>query len=92
VAWALSSVHHWEDRAAGLREIRRVLEPGGRMLLAERRARPGAHGHAAHGLTRAQADDLTRDAAAAGLAGTRAVIQKAGHRTLVIVRGERPAG
>ena len=35
VAWALSSVHHWSDRAAGLAEAGRVLAPAGRILLAE---------------------------------------------------------
>ena len=40
VAWAVASVHHWTDREAGLAELHRVLEPGGRLLLAERLARP----------------------------------------------------
>ena len=44
VAWALSSVHHWEDRAAGLAEARRVLIPGGRVLLAERLTGPARAG------------------------------------------------
>ena len=42
VAWAISSAHHWADVAAGLRELHRVLEPGGRLIIAERLARPGA--------------------------------------------------
>jgi ubiquinone/menaquinone biosynthesis C-methylase UbiE len=29
IAWAPSSAHHWGDRAAGLRQIRRVLAPAG---------------------------------------------------------------
>jgi ubiquinone/menaquinone biosynthesis C-methylase UbiE len=52
VVWALSSVHHWADRSAGLSETRRVLAPGGRILLAERFVQPGARGRAAHGFTR----------------------------------------
>ena len=58
VAWAISSVHHWDDRAAGLSEASRALAPGGRLVLVERLARPGARGHAAHGLTSGRADDL----------------------------------
>jgi ubiquinone/menaquinone biosynthesis C-methylase UbiE len=29
------SFHHWQDRAQGVREVRRVLAPGGRWLLAD---------------------------------------------------------
>lgn len=45
IAWTISAFHHWPDRGAGLREIRRVLVPGGRLLIAESRiARFGSHG------------------------------------------------
>src|SRR5579862_799054 len=66
VVWALSSVHHWADRGAGVAEARRVLGPGGRLLLAERLTRPGARGHAAHGLTPDQASELASALLAAG--------------------------
>ena len=51
VAWAISWAQHWADVAPGLREIHRVLQPDGRLIIAERLSRPGAHGLAAHGLT-----------------------------------------
>ena len=88
VAWAISSVHHWDDRAAGLGEARRALAPGGRLVLVERLARPGARGHAAHGLTSGQAEDLARQLTAAGFLRVEVHTRKAGRRDLVIVRGE----
>lgn len=92
IAWALSSAHHWNDQAAGLNELRRVLSPGGKMLLAERLVQPGARGHAAHGFTRAQADDLAQQMTAAGFVNVRTEIRRAGRRTLVIISGQRPTG
>ncbi|HTZ29400.1 MAG TPA: class I SAM-dependent methyltransferase [Streptosporangiaceae bacterium] len=89
VAWAISSVHHWADRAAGLCEVWRVLAPGGRVLLAERLTRPGARGHAAHGLTRDQAEELAAQVAATGFSRVRLEIRQAGRRHLVMIRGEK---
>jgi ubiquinone/menaquinone biosynthesis C-methylase UbiE len=90
VAWALSSVHHWPDWPAGLAEAVRVLAPGGRILLAERLAEPGARGHAAHGLTRDQASQLATDLTAAGFTDVSCETHQAGHRTLLIVTGMLP--
>ena len=39
VVWSIATVHHWSDIDAGLREVRRVLLPGGRLVAMERRAR-----------------------------------------------------
>jgi ubiquinone/menaquinone biosynthesis C-methylase UbiE len=87
IAWAISTVHHWDDPTAGLGEIRRVLAPAGRVLLAERLVQPGARGHAAHGLTRHQADRLAAELAAAGFTDIHTDIRRAGRRTFLIVAG-----
>ena len=89
VVWAISSTHHWDDRTAGISEARRVLAPGGRLVLAERLAKPAARGHAAHGLTRGQAEDLSRRLTAAGFGQVRLHIGKAGLRTVVIICGQK---
>ncbi len=91
VIWSISSVHHWDDRAAGVAEIYRALRSGGRALLADRQVKPGARGHAAHGLTTDQADDLAGQLAAAGFADVSCEVRQAGRRTMVLVRGVRPA-
>jgi ubiquinone/menaquinone biosynthesis C-methylase UbiE len=90
VAWSISSVHHWQDPAAGFAEIFRVLAPGGRVLISETLLRPGAHGHRAHRVTRTQAEDLARALTSAGFGGVGSTILTAGRRTLVVLRGERP--
>jgi SAM-dependent methyltransferase len=89
VLWSVSSVHHWDDQAAGLAEVWRVLAPGGRVLLAERLIRPGARGHASHGFTRAQAEELARGLASAGFAAVHSKILTAGRRTMVVVLADR---
>src|SRR5436190_23436323 len=86
VVWAISSAHHWADTGAGLRELHRVLEPGGRLIIAERLARPGARGHAAHGFTTAQAAQTAAAARAAGFAGAEHETHRAGRRMLAVVR------
>jgi ubiquinone/menaquinone biosynthesis C-methylase UbiE len=87
VAWAISSAHHWSDRAAGLREACRVLAPAGRLVVAERLVKAGARGHAAHGLSSDQAAELAREMTAAGLREVRVRTMHAGRRQLVVADG-----
>ena len=49
VIWAIATVHHWKDLDLAVREIRRVLAPGGRFVATEREIAPDAVGHASHG-------------------------------------------
>jgi ubiquinone/menaquinone biosynthesis C-methylase UbiE len=56
IVWSIATVHHWSDINAGLREVRRVLLPSGRLVAMERRVGPGARGHASHGWTDEQAN------------------------------------
>jgi ubiquinone/menaquinone biosynthesis C-methylase UbiE len=53
-------VHHWRDLDAGLREVRRVLRTGGRLVAIERHTHPDATGIASHGWTTEQAEEFAR--------------------------------
>jgi len=89
-AWAVASVHHWADVEAGLAELHRVLAPGGRLLLAERLARPrGWFSH--HALTWEGAERLAARAAAAGFVDAAAERRSLGRYRLALVRARRPA-
>jgi ubiquinone/menaquinone biosynthesis C-methylase UbiE len=67
VVWALATVHHWRDVKLGLSEVLRVLAPGGRLLVVERRSPPDAAGVAGHGWTAPQAESFAAQCRDAGL-------------------------
>lgn len=89
IVWSLSSVHHWQDPAAGFAEARRVLAPGGRLLIAERLLAPGARGPAAHGFTREQARAVADELAAAGFADGHVRTSRARRRVMTIITASR---
>ena len=49
VAWTVNALHHWADVARALAEVKRVLVPGGRFLVADDADKDAkcAHGHGA---------------------------------------------
>ena len=89
VVWALSSLHHWTDRAAGLHEAHRVLTPGGTVLIVERLVTPDAKGHARHGLTHDQLEALAPELTTAGFTQVHTQMRPARRRTLAIAYGRR---
>jgi ubiquinone/menaquinone biosynthesis C-methylase UbiE len=90
IAWSLSTVHHWNDIERGLAEVRRVLVPGGRFLVTERRTEPNATGHRSHGWTTDQADAFAATCAAADFT----VIEVSTHTPrgvpTLVVQGTKP--
>lgn len=90
VLWSIATVHHWSDLDAGLTEARRVLGPGGRLLVAERRTRPGASGLASHGWVEEQATAFAQLARTAGFAEVRTERQDVGRQHLWVVQAVNP--
>jgi ubiquinone/menaquinone biosynthesis C-methylase UbiE len=89
VVWSVATVHHWADVTAGLAEVRRVLSPGGRFLVIERRVRPGATGLASHGWTDQQANSFADCCRSAGLDDVHIETMKGGRHTLQVVKAIR---
>jgi ubiquinone/menaquinone biosynthesis C-methylase UbiE len=90
VAWSIASVHHWAEVDAGLREARRVLKPGGRLVAIERLTRPGATGLASHGWIAGQASVFADRCLAHGFTDARVDRHSGGRRTRVSVRATAP--
>ncbi len=67
IVWTIASVHHWSDVESGVREVCRLLRPGGRFVAIERHTNPGAHGLGSHGWTEQQAQAFANLCAEQGL-------------------------
>jgi SAM-dependent methyltransferase len=91
VVSAVASFHHWADPQAGLAEASRVLRQGGRLLIAERLARPRGwfRGHA---LTWEQGQELVAQVERAGFAEVTAGRHVLGRDQVLAVQALVPAG
>jgi ubiquinone/menaquinone biosynthesis C-methylase UbiE len=90
VAWAIDSLHHWGDWAGGLSEIRRVLVPGGRFLIAEEEYTGGKFGHGTSGLL--DAETVLRAVELDGFDQVAMSRYREGDQTVVVISGLRPGG
>jgi ubiquinone/menaquinone biosynthesis C-methylase UbiE len=85
VAWSIATVHHWSDIDAGLREVLRVLLPGGRLVAMERRTQRGSRGHQSHGWTDEQAASFADRCRELGFTDVRVEPTTIGRRSTVSV-------
>jgi len=90
IVWSIATVHHWSDMDAGLREVRRVLLPGGRLVAMERRAQRGARGHGSHGWTDEQATAFADRCRAHGFTDVCLERAKIGRRSTTSVVANAP--
>ena len=89
VAWTMNSLHHWSDRKAGLAQLHRVLEPGGRLLVGERRPSPEAGKWSPPGLSDEAVDGAVAELEAAGFSAVTREEQAVGKERFVVIRAER---
>jgi ubiquinone/menaquinone biosynthesis C-methylase UbiE len=85
-ALSASTFHHWADAATGLQETRRVLAPGGRLLVVERKLKKGS----GHGLDQAGAESLARLLEVGGYVSVDIETMKAGRAEYLAVSAATP--
>ena len=90
VVWSISTVHHWGDVGAGLAESARVLAPGGRFLVIERRTQEGARGLASHGWTDAQAHAFADMCRTHGFADVKVQTASPKREKVLVVTARKP--
>lgn len=90
VAWASRPARRWDTVEVGLDELRQVLEPGGRLIIAGRLDRPGAWHRAVRKFTKEQAAETAKAARRAGFTDTEDGTYRVGRRRLAVVCAHAP--
>jgi len=85
-AISVSTYHHWADAEAGLNEVRRVLAPGGRLLIVERKLKRGT----GHGLDDVGGESLARLLESNGYGTVEVETIKVGRAEYLAVSGAEP--
>ncbi|MGD0165971.1 MAG: methyltransferase domain-containing protein [Gaiellaceae bacterium] len=87
--FALFTLHHWFDPEQGLNELRRVLRPGGRLVIAER-----VHGHGDDSGGPATSEEAFSGHVALlgeiGFAEVECAEHEVGRRRLTVIKARRP--
>jgi SAM-dependent methyltransferase len=83
----VSSYHHWAEPQAGLREILRVLAPGGRLYVVEGKLK----GRRKHGLTPVGADDLAASLLDLGYEESSVDLLDIGRHGYLVVGAQKPS-
>ncbi len=84
--WSIATFHHWADQDVGLREMLRVIKPGGAFYLVERELKPGKSGH---GITPKEAEAATLRITDEFEVPCRVEKLKAGRATYLVITGSR---
>ena len=85
-ALAVSTYHHWADPDAGLAEVRRVLAPGGRLLIVEKKLKRGE----GHGLDAAGAERVSGLLSSDGYSDTVISTMRVGRSEYLAISAVKP--
>jgi SAM-dependent methyltransferase len=87
-ALAVSTYHHWADPEAGLAEVRRVLAPGGRLLIFERKLKKSS----GHGIDATGADRVAQMLTGHGYVSAEVDTVRVGRVDYLTVSAVKPRG
>ena len=85
-ALSVATFHHWADAETGLKEVRRVLAPGGRLLIVEKKLKRST----GHGLDQSGAGRLGESLGSHGYTAVEVDTMRAGRTEYLVVSSINP--